>query len=250
MAQAADGPNAGFRSDAGAFSRTTTLAYAYADVATSLVWIAIVAVYASPYAFVPGLVTGLAAAILDAGLWLRNGRRTLRLDGQPVSRAFVIWWLAGYFDFLIAFCLGTFAGWLLIEGLFTPTGLTVCAGFWLWYGVLLPSLARLLADWGVGRQRVTAVRRVGGRGPFARLWVALALHGALWATLFEFDLGRSAALFATGIAVAGAMETPLYMLGIREGDQAWKAWLINSLAEWNTAMPPLYVALWALGAVG
>lgn len=242
-------PSTAFQSDAGAYSRTTTLSYAYADVATSLVWLTVVALNASPYVFIPGLITGVAAVILDAGVWLRNGRRTLALEGQPVSRAFIVWWLAAYFDFLIAFCLGTLAGWLLIEGVFTTAGLAICAGFWLWYAMLLPTLARLLADWGIGRQRVTAIRLATARGPLTRLWVALALHAALWATLLDFDLTRSAALFVTGMAVAGAMETPLYMLHIREGEHAWKAWMINTLAEWNVATPPLYALLWLLGAV-
>ncbi|MCA9539727.1 MAG: hypothetical protein KC620_12610, partial [Myxococcales bacterium] len=236
------------RSDTGDFSRTTPLSYAYADLAFSFAFIALLLAFApSRWALLPGAVTGVAAVLVDAVWFYRAGRREVIVDGQRAGPAFIAWWLVGYFDFLIAFNLGCYVGWVLLVGLLTPAGLAVTAGFWLWFCVATPTAARLLWDAGCGRAIVTTVRRVGRRGTWMRLVVALAASAVLCVTLLRGDVGAAAELFAVGVLTAGAMETPLYMLGIRPGADAWKAWALNSLCEWNYAVPVLYALLHAVG---
>lgn len=243
-------PGAAFASDAGAFSRTTPVSYAYADIAFSAVFVGLLLAFApSWWALLPGAITGVAAVLVDFVWFYRAGRREVLLDGRPASPAFVGGWLVFYFDFLIAFDLGCYVGWVILLGLDTAGGLILTAGFWLWFCVLTPVAGRALWDMGLGTAVVTTVRRVGRRGSLTRLAVAVAASLILCVTALDGDARAALLLFAVGVLTAGAMETPLYMLGIRPGPDAWRAWLLNSLCEWNSAVPILYGVLLAVGAI-
>jgi hypothetical protein len=237
-----------FLANATSFSRTTTLSYAYADVIPSLLWLAALLIYAPVLTvFLPGLITGVAAVLVDYTWMYRNGRREVKADGVVIGPMFIALWLIGWFEFLIAFNIGTYVGLMLHVGLRTQAGAIGTAAFLLWFWVLTPTLARLIADLGYGRALVTTTRRLGSNFSWGRLGMVFALHGVLYFRLLAPDLGHACELFALGMLAAGGMEVPLFMLGIRPGRDAWKALVLNTLVEWNYAVPIMYLLLHALG---
>ena len=158
-----------FASDAGNFSRSAHVSYAYADITLAVVWNAGLLVLApSPLVFLPAAVTGVAAVLVDYVWFYRNGRREVLLDGRPAPARFVSWWLVFWFDFLIAWNLGSLVGYLLIGGLTSQGGIAAAAIFWAWFCILTPGLSRALNDMGIGIRTVTTTRRVGTRLSYMR----------------------------------------------------------------------------------
>ncbi|MBI1384769.1 MAG: hypothetical protein GC150_07660 [Rhizobiales bacterium] len=243
-----DTRHSGFESDAGHFSRSTPLSYAYADIALALVWNIGLLFYAPSWlVFLPALVTGTAAVLVDYVWFYRSGRREVLRDGRPADGLFIAWWLVFWFEFLIAWNIGTFVGLALTAGLTTTVGLAWTLAFCAWFWVVTPGLSRALGDFGVGNELVLTTRRVGSRLSFARItWVAV-LYTGLLATILDWDLAKAAELFAIGMLAAGAMEIPLYVLNIRPGPHAWKALVVNTLVEWNYAVPIFFVVFALIG---
>jgi hypothetical protein len=238
----------GFASDAAHFSRVTALSYAYADIALAGVWNAGLLVLAPTFAvFIPAAVTGTAAVLVDYVWFYRAGRREVLVDGVVAGPRFVAWWLVGWFDFLIAWNIGSLVGVVLLTGLSGPAGQLAAGAFVLWFWILTPALSRAIGDLGIGAAVVTTTRRVGSSLSLVRiLWVA-ALYLGLFLTVLDRDAGRTAELFAIGLIAAGAMEVPLYVLGIRPGRRAWQALVLNTLVEWNYAVPVFFLAFHLAG---
>ncbi len=242
-----DGP---FTSSTGAFSRTTPVSYAWADLALTVPWLVGVALWAPSWTvFLPGIIIGIAAILIDYVWMYRVGKRELLVDGQPPSRSFLNWWLIGWFEFLISFNMGVYLGAVLHAGLFTHEGFVLTVAFECWFWVLAPLGSRLLSDMGIGRQLVWTTRKVGEGLSWGRLGFSIVAHAIVLVTLLGGDLARSGELIAIGALTAAGMEFPLYILGIREGAEAWKTLLMNTLVEWNYASPIMYALLVAIGAL-
>ncbi len=234
----------------GAFSRTIPVSYAWADLVLCLPFLVGVALWApTPWVWLPGGIIGVAAILIDYVWMYRAGRREILVDGEVPSQAFLNWWLIGWFEFLISFNMGVYLGAVLVAGLTTPEGIALTIAFELWFWVLAPVGSRLLHDMGIGRQVVWTTRKVGKGLSWGRMGMSLVGHALVLVFLLDGDLVRSGELFAVGVLVASGMEVPLYMLGIRPGKEAWKAFLMNSLFEWNYAVPIMFAALTALGAI-
>ena len=248
-AKAASGP-APFTSTTGAFSRTTPVSYAWADLALSVPWLVGVALWAPHWSvFLPALIIGIAAVLIDYVWMYRVGKREILVDGEPPSQAFLNWWLIGWFEFLISFNMGVYLGAVLHAGLFTHEGFVLTVVFECWFWVLAPLGSRLLKDLGVGRRQVWTTRKVGEGLSWGRLGFSIVAHAVVLFTLLDGDLARSGELIALGALTAAAMEVPLYVLGIREGPDAWKVLVMNTLVEWNYAAPIMYALLVGLGAL-
>lgn len=251
-ADATDGipPPVVFPSDIASFSRVTQTSYAWADLLLSVVWVLVLIMWApSAFVFLPGLSAGVIAIAVDYVWFYRTGRREVRVNDRPASSRFLLWWLVLYFDFLIAFDIGCYVGWVLLVGPGSLEGLAVTAGVWLWFCAATPVASRLLLDLGRGRDVVSTVRRTGPRGTWLRLALAVGANATVCITLLDGDPMRAAGLFGVGMLAAGAMETPLYALGIRPGRDAWKAWILNTICEWNYGVPVSYALLVAVGAL-
>jgi hypothetical protein len=217
-------------------------------VALSAVWVTGVIRYApAPTVFLPGAITGIAAVLVDYVWFYRAGRREVLLRGRPAPPRFIALWLVFWFDFLIAFNMGTYLGVMLHAGPTSETGMLATAAYCLWFWILTPTCARLLADMGVGRAVVVTTRRVGSGLSWGRLGASVLLHAIVYFALLSPAWEKSLQLFAIGMLTAGGMELPLYVLGIRPGRDAWKTFLLNTLVEWNYAAPLLYALLHAMG---
>ncbi len=203
----------------------------------------------TPWVWFPGVVTGIAAILIDYVWMYRAGKREILVDGEPPTQRFLNWWLIGWFEFLIAFNMGVYLGAVLVAGLTTPAGIVLTIAFELWFWVLAPVGSRLLHDMGIGRQMVWTVRHVGEGLSWGRAAMSLVGHGLVLVFLLDGDLVRSAQLFAIGVLCASGMEVPLYMLGIRPGEDAWKSFLMNSLFEWNYAVPIMFSVFVAAGVL-
>jgi hypothetical protein len=173
----------------------------------------------------------------------------LSLNGKPPSTLFIVCWLAGWFDFLIAFNLGTLLGLGLVLGLTSPGFVPYAGYFVLWFALLTPMLSRFLFDHGIGVDVVSAARSYPRRAAIGRIAGPILIYGALVAFWLPHDLTRVAELFLLGALVAGAMEMPLYALRVRQGRDAWKTLVVNTLFEWSLVPPLMYVALSSLGEV-
>ncbi|MDD9933253.1 MAG: hypothetical protein OXT09_06605 [Myxococcales bacterium] len=245
---AAPEPAEGFQSDSSNFSRATELNYAYADIAFSVPWILGLVVHGPGLTlFIPALITGVAAVLVDYVWFYRNGRREVLLDGERAGGGLIAWWLVFWFEFLIAFNMGAYLGLVLHVGLSSTLGIQATVAYLLFFWILTPIGGRLLGDLGIGRSLVVTTRRVGGGLSWGRLGATFALHAAVYFAVLSPDLGKSAELFAIGMLTAGGMELPLYMLRIRPGDDAWKAFVLNTLVEWNYAAPLMYLLLHTMG---
>ncbi len=202
------------------------------------------------WVFLPGVVTGIAAILIDYVWMYRVGKREILVDGEPPTRSFLNWWLIGWFEFLISFNMGVYLGAILVAGLTTTAGITLTIAYELWFWVLAPVGSRLLHDFGIGRQLVWTVRKVGEGLSLGRIAFSVVGHGLVLIFLLSGDWTRTVELFAIGVLTAAGMEVPLYMLGIRPGENAWKAFLLNSLFEWNYAVPIMFAVFTAIGVFG
>ena len=239
-----------FDSDASNFSRSTRLSYAYADLFPSVIWLAGLIWFAPTIAvFLPATITGIAAVLVDYVWFYRSGRREVLVDGAPAGTLFVGVWLAGWFDFLIAFNIGSYVGLMLHFGLSTRAGAVGTAVFLGWFWIFTPLLARVLSDAGFGRALITTTRRVGRKLSWGRVCVVSALYAMLYFIQLSPDWIHAVELFAVGMIAAAGMEVPLYVLGIRPGRDAWQALVLNTLVEWNYAVPILYMLLRSVGAI-
>ena len=240
--------DASYESDSGSFSRATRLSYAYADTALSIAWIGAVVAYAPAWTvFLPGLITGLGAVVVDYVWMYRTGRRRLELEGVQPGPIFVAWWLVGWFEFLIAFNMGTYVGYVLHVGLTSEAGLTITAFYLGWFWLLAPLGGWLLGVLGIGRRLVVTTRAWGSTLSWGRLGAVLVLYAVAWFTALAPDARALLELFALGMTTALGMELPLFVLGIRPGRKAWQALVLNTLVEWNYAVPILYLLLRSLG---
>lgn len=240
-----------FDSDSGHFSRSTPLSYTYADFVFAAIWNTILLFTApSVLVFLPAAVTGIAAVLVDYVWFYRNGHREVILDDKAAEPNFVAWWLVFWFDFLIAWNIGSFVGLALLFGLTTLPGLAAAFAFCAWFWVATPALSRALLDNQIGTQVILTTRRVGQSLSYARFaWVSV-LYAALLASVLNWNFAKATELFAIGMIAAGAMELPLYLLRIRTGRDAWKALVVNTLVEWNYAVPIFYLVFYLLGKAG
>lgn len=237
-----------YESDSGRFARSTRLSYAYADIALSAAWIVALAVHApARTVFLPGLITGLGAVVVDFAWMYRVGKRRIELNGETPSSFFVGWWLVGWFEFLIAFNMGTYVGYVLHVGLTSDAGLTLTALYLGWFWLLAPLGDRLLRALGIGRAVVVTTREWGSKLSWGRLGAVVVLYAVAWVLALAPDVRALLELLALGMITALGMELPLFVLGIRPGRKAWQALVLNTLVEWNYAVPILYLLLRALG---
>lgn len=191
-----------------------------------------------------GLTIGVVGVLADGGYWYGIKKtRKVELETPDGGWAevprydprYIGLWLMFWVDLVIGTNIGTYIGLMFEQNLDFASAWTV--GFLVWfYAVGL--LARLLRRPGDVRIRATRLMSTGTR------LTSLILPSIVYAILYMLEmltLGQIGAMFLIGCLASFAMELPLYTLGWRHPKGHWAAPVANTLCEWNSVVPLLYL---------
>lgn len=238
---ASDSSQAGF-AHVGRYSSWSFLAL---DVLGALLWYGALLKYGTHgRAIKIGGTMGLVGVLADAGYWygIRKTRKVEIRTGEDrwteVARwdpAYIGVWLMLWVDLAIGTNIGTWIGLMFEHELdvFNPW----TAGFLLWF-LLVAAIAKLLRL--PGDVRIRATRLMSTRMRLTSLILPATVYVILW-YLDRVTWGQIGGMILIGLLASFAMEFPLYTLGWRHPPGHWAAPVANTICEWNSVVPLLYV---------
>jgi hypothetical protein len=226
--------------------RYSSWTFVILDLLFSILWYTLVMnAWPDGRAILVGLTIGIVGVIADGGYWYaikRTRRVELGFGDGPwfeVKRwdpAYIGFWLLFWLDFVIGTNIGTFIGVIFERGFDVVNVWTV--GFLSWF-LLVALLARKLRRPGDLRIRATRLMTTGTRLTF--LIVPAIVYVVLLA-LQMLTLADVGSMILLGLIAAFAMELPLYVLGWRHPSGHLAAPVANTICEWNSVVPLLYLA--------